>query len=241
MKSFASFSIATLGFSLSVMFFSRCGGAEKPVDKPDKKGDNKKTSVVKTEEKDTVIVESTNANFIKSNFKFKGKLQEFVKWKDGEGTHIAFSTLTNVHERENVEFDEYTKERELYVHHYVQTNGAFKNAWNISDFVRDCPVDLTLSFVKKSLQVTDLDKDGIAEVWSMHRSACRGDVSPSTLKLIMYEGTIKHKMEGNAIVQLSDTDVEGGNITNTVGFKKGDAFFDYAQQFWKKNAKETWE
>lgn len=228
-------------FSFCLLLLTNCEGNVKPSENFEKKKEVDNDTLKKVEEKDTVIIESTDVNFIKSNFKFKGKLQEFVKWKDGEGTHISFSTLTDVQERENTEFDEYTKNRELYVYHYVQSNGAFQNAWNISDYVRDCPVDLTLSFVKKSLHVTDLNKNGIAEVWSMHRSACRGDVSPSTLKLIMYEGANKHKMEGNAIVQLSENEFDGGNITHTVGFKKGDAFFDYAQKYWKKNTKETWD
>jgi hypothetical protein len=239
-----SFSInkrRAIGLAALLLVVGSCGQNDQPAENTEKKEEAKKESIPSKVEKDTVIIESTDASFIKSNFKFKGKIQEFVKWTDGEGTHIAFSTLTNVQERENAEMGEFTKNRELFVHHFVQSDGTFKNTWNITDYVRDCPVDLTLSFVKKSLKVTDLDEDGIAEVWSMHRSACRGDVSPSTLKLIMYEASAKYKLEGNAIVQLSETDLEGGNITNTIGFKKGDAFFNHAQEFWKKNTKETWE
>jgi hypothetical protein len=58
----------------------------------------------------------------------------------------------------------------------------------VNDFIKDCMVDIDAAFKKNSLKVTDLDKNGIAEIWVMYEMACKGDVSPSDLKIIMYEG-----------------------------------------------------
>ena len=43
-----------------------------------------------------------------------------------------------------------------------------------------------------SVKITDLDGDGLAEVWLAYEMWCKGDVSPSKLKVIMYEGSRKH-------------------------------------------------
>jgi hypothetical protein len=228
----------TLGLALLSLLVGSCGGNNQPVENTDKKEEVKKDTIPSKVEKDTVIIESTDATFIKSNFKFKGTIQEFVKWKDGEGTHIVFTTVTKVTERENTELEEFTRYKDLFCYHYLQKDETFESTWTITDNVSDCPVDITLDFVKKSLHVTDLDKNGIGEVWTMYRSACRGDVSPTTLKLIMYQGDTKYKLEGNSLIVYPEGETDGGDIYSIKGFVKGDAFIDYAKTFWKKYMKD---
>lgn len=60
-----------------------------------------------------------------------------------------------------------------------------------------CPVDVTCNFIPGSTAVTDLDKDGIAETKVQYSVACRGDVSPATMKMIMYENGVKYTLRGN--------------------------------------------
>jgi hypothetical protein len=190
------------------------------------------------EEKDTVVLEKTDAAFVKRNLKFKGKPVDFIKWKDVDGIHYVVTSETELIEKED-EYGEMSFNKDLTAYHYLETNGQYKEVWKISDNIRACPVDVTLNFIKKTLQVTDLNQNGIAEVWTMYRSACRGDVSPCTLYIIMYEGKQKYLMEGNARSKLPESPPEGGNIYRKVGFKKGDAFIDFANTMWKRNVDET--
>ena len=47
-------------------------------------------------------------------------------------------------------------------------------------------------FIKNAAVVTDLDQDGIAETTVQYKLACRSDVSPALMKLVMHEGETKY-------------------------------------------------
>ena len=112
----------------------------------------------------------------------------------------------------------------------------------MNDFVKHCEFDIKASFIKNSFAVTDLNNDGKAEVWMMYKTSCTSDVSPSDMKIIMYEGEKKYAIRGKNKVKISDKAYEGGEYTFDEIFKKGPlAFRDYATKLWKKNILETWE
>src|SRR5438045_6272198 len=96
-------------------------------------------------------------------------------------------------------------------------------------------------FVDKAFAVTDLDKNGVAEVWVMYKNSCHGDVSPVTTKIIMYEGTKKYALRGESRVKVSATDYEGGSYILDDNFKNGEsAFRKYAEKLWAQNKIEKW-
>lgn len=100
-------------------------------------------------------------------------------------------------------------------------------------------MDALAEFCKKSLEVTDLDQNGTPEIWIMYRIACRGDISPSELKLIMYEGNKKYKLQGSSSIELTGIEKYGGEINSILNFKEQQLFLDYAKKKWVKNVKET--
>ena len=94
----------------------------------------------------------------------------------------------------------------------------------------------------KSFAVTDLNKDGKAEVWLMYTTACTGDVSPPDMKIIMHEGVKKYAVRGTKKVKVSNKDFEGGKYTFDEAFKTGpEAFRQYAADMWKKNLMQVWQ
>jgi hypothetical protein len=92
------------------------------------------------------------------------------------------------------------------------------------------------------LAITDLNHDGKAEMWMMYKTVCHGDVSPSTMKIIMYEGSQKFAVRGTNRVKLSANKFLGGEYSFDDAFKTGpEPFREFAKQLWQKNILETWE
>ncbi len=63
------------------------------------------------------------------------------------------------------------------------------------DFAKECPLYIQVNFIRNTFAVTDLNKNGKAEVWLMYKTACRSDVSPANMKIVMYEGNKKYMQE----------------------------------------------
>ncbi len=76
--------------------------------------------------------------------------------------------------------------------------------WKISDAEQDSPLDLAVAFIKGSLAITDLDKDGMAETTVQYKLACRSDVSPAQMKLILHEDTVKYALRGTMWVKTGE-------------------------------------
>lgn len=169
----------------------------------------------------------------------KGELKEVLRFVDREGDHLLVCSETGVTTSPS---DESMRQAELYARHYLLQNGHYTEGWMVTDFVRDCPVDLEAQFVPNTTQVTDLNNDGVSEVWIMYTTACHGDVSPSTMKIIVYQGGQKFAMRGRKQVSLGEKDVVGGDYTFDQAFTEGPAVIrEYAKKLWKKHLKQTWD
>ncbi|RYZ84363.1 MAG: hypothetical protein EOP04_18150 [Proteobacteria bacterium] len=89
--------------------------------------------------------------------------------------------------------------------------------------------------------ITDINKDGKPEIWVVYRVGCKGDVSPSEMKLIMYEGRDKHAMRGRTRIKYGKHQ-EGGEYRFDQRFSAAPKMFrDYAISFWNKNVDETFQ
>lgn len=74
----------------------------------------------------------------------------------------------------------------------------------------------------------------------MYKTVCHGDVSPSNMKIIMYENNKKYAVRGTSRVKVSVNQYEGGEYTFDESFKQGSEIFrNYALQLWKKNLIEN--
>ncbi|MFC0775355.1 M949_RS01915 family surface polysaccharide biosynthesis protein [Terrimonas alba] len=131
--------------------------------------------------------------------KFKGKAHEAWKWKDKLGENILI-TSTVKPLMDNKE-GEAVSSIEIHAFHFVKKDSVYKLLWRISDSESNCPFDLTAEFIKGSTSISDLDKDGIAETIVQYKLACRSDVSPAFMKLIMHEDTVKYALRGNMWVR----------------------------------------
>jgi len=166
----------------------------------------------------------------------KGRFKQGFRWNDLDGENYLILTETGPFEtpgqRRRQDFDA-GQDAELYAHRFVNVNGQFSLVWQVRDFVRNCPLDITAEFLTAATEVTDLDNDGFAEAWVMYKTACRSDVSPATLKLIMYEVNQKYAMRGTTRIALPEGSV-GGEKTPDARLRANRAFLRHAERKWKQ-------
>ncbi len=165
---------------------------------------------------------------------YEGAIQHMATWEDKQGHHVLLLTRANDQLVESTEWGDDVFEAHLYGYHYVLKEGEAELVWDIHDFVKECPFDLWLEFVKQSLKITDVDKNGIAESVFMYKLACTSDVSPPDLKLMMHEGEVKYAIRGEAQIDYGNGTVAGGEGT-------ADPAFDNAPETFLDHAWKTWE
>ena len=187
-----------------------------------------------------VKAENISLSELPEDLSFQGDVKATILWSDSSGENLALISETGEYLSENVAYDSY-RDAQLFAYHYLLKNDSSELGWKMQDFVIDCPVDIKASFINEVFQVTDLNEDGIAEIWIMYSIACRGDVSPADMKLIMYQGGEKFAMKGRSKVQYGATEFEGGDYVFDDAFLQGDVrFMDFAKQLWTENVLENW-
>ncbi|WP_022821637.1 M949_RS01915 family surface polysaccharide biosynthesis protein [Hymenobacter norwichensis] len=166
-----------------------------------------------------------------------GRLVQALRYTDRTGTYTVLATQTGAVRATSAVVDE-AQRADLYAYQYPATGTI--PTWQLHDFVTDCPVDLQARFRPQGLTVTDLDQDGTAEVWLVYRTVCRGDVSPSIQKIIMYEGQRKYAVRGTSRVLINGKPYgEGGTYTFDAALLVAPvAFRHHAAQLWKRHLVE---
>jgi hypothetical protein len=188
-----------------------------------------------------IKVKILDPSSIPKKINFVGKIYKAVSWTDKSGNNIAIVSNTGKIRSKNPPDDGYN-DAALYAYHYIVAGDSLKFNWRVYDFVNNCPLDLILNFIPNTFTVTDLDNNGFAEVWIMYKSACKGDVSPNSIKIIMYENSKKFALRGNSQVKVSENELTGGDYEMDEAFKNGHpSFKKYAENLWYNNKVETWE
>lgn len=189
-----------------------------------------------------IRVTEVHTDDLPKDIKYEGSFLNAWSWADDLGDHLLITTETGIHLSPKFDHENEGLDAEIFAYHFIITNDNSKQTWKIYDYIRDCPVDIEVAFVTNSTKITDLNEDGVTEIWLMYKTACRGDVSPSDMKLIMYEGANKYAMRGQNKVQLSDNEYYGGDFTFDRAFKQSPKVFKhFAKAMWEKNILQTWE
>jgi len=184
-------------------------------------------------------VTKLDKNSVLKNIQYNGNIVQVVRWTDNTGDNIVILTATDKTASKGPVGG---SDAALYAYHYLVSGDSIKQTWKVYDYVEDCDVDIDLYFVDKTFAVTDLNKDGKAEVWIMYKNSCRGDVSPASMKIIMYQDNKKFAVRGINKVQVSANEYAGGEFTFDDAFKKAPVEFrQYAEKLWKQHEVETWK
>lgn len=149
-------------------------------------------------------IQSLDSASLPPAIKFKGKLYQAWQWQDALGDNLLITSQvapaysTKAYEEEGASAS-------LHAFHYVKQAEGYQLRWQLHDSVGECPVDLACNYID-SVHITDLDGNGIAETSLLYKTACRGDVSPAYMKLIMHQDSIKYALRGNMWVKLNTED-----------------------------------
>jgi hypothetical protein len=174
---------------------------------------------------------------VPATLKHAGRVVQAVRYTDRTGTYTVLATQTGPVADLAAKDTDAAQRADLYAYQYPATGLA--PTWQVHDFVADCPLDLQARFRPKGVTVTDLNQDGLAEVWLVYRTVCRGDVSPSTQKIIMYEGTRKYAVRGTSRLNVGG-EHDGGTYTFDAALQAAPVVFRrYAAQLWQQHLDEN--
>jgi hypothetical protein len=240
---------------IAVFFISACSRLKESLQKDDKKEPTESKTITDSfskpqasntkeetskeqsskETKTTGGIEdlSYDVSSIPSDIKYDGNIVAGATWKDNNGSNVLIITETKERKKGNQEFQSWSKE--LYGYQFITGSDGAKQVWKINDFIKDCEADPTLSCIKNSLSITDINNNGVAESTFLYLLACRSDVSPAGLKLLMHEGDRKYAIRGTTKIVIK------GEGANTYGGETNvDKSFDDAPDGFLKYAKEQW-
>jgi hypothetical protein len=182
-----------------------------------------------------IKVVSINPIYLPKDITYKGEILNTIKWIDNAGENVLILTETGGFHNDSSKYPD-SSDAEIYAYHYLIKEKKSILTWDLYDYVKDCEFDIYAAYVKKTLQITDLDNNGIGEVWLVYKMTCSADVSPSTMKIILFEGDKKHVMSGTSKVQFPDNEYKGGVYAFDKTFYRAPKEFKaFAKELWIKN------
>ena len=168
---------------------------------------------------------------------FEDRDIDTVKYIDKAGIHLL--SLSSSGEIAGAE--EGTRSSFIHMIHQLSRSDQNQTLWEIKDGVEDCPVDVEAKFLAKP-RFTDFNNDGIKEVWMIYQTACKGDISPSTviIKMMDERGT-PYTLESTQLITYTNGIIEGGDYSFDTKFMETNIVYrDYALAFLREFYTVKW-
>jgi hypothetical protein len=237
-----------MAISAITLVFTSCGGrggastAKSAADPQTDQQQDTRTAILTEELPTTSDFPKVNGNVVKA-----------VRYKDKTGDNLILLTETEIvsNAKPDVDYPLFPpRSKELFAYRFLMRPGGntYEQAWRITDFVRECDLyEMYAAFVEDAFRITDLNNDGVAEIWVVYMLTCRGDITPRTMKIIMYEGGKKYAVRGEALSmnQYSEDEFEyiGGGYTLDDAFNAAPEYKDFAVDLWEtfKKPKNFWK
>jgi hypothetical protein len=174
----------------------------------------------------TILPFDKNNTIVKDSI--QGKIIDGACFKDSEGESTIVLAESDNEEKDGMQ------NKSIYACSFSKTSKGLKQKWQVQDNIADCDVDATCEFLPGSLSITDVDSNHIAEITFLYRLSCKGDVSPHSKKLIMYQGINKFAIRGTSILQ-TPAGKEGGDKKPGASFATAPkALLEFANKQWDK-------
>jgi hypothetical protein len=205
------------------------------------KTSNPKPNTIQVESPQKLEIFPISNQLCPTEIKFQGKLDSIFKWKDKTGEYICIQTSTGI---VSDTLDNGSSSGDLYTYcfKFDIAKKQYSRIWHLHDFVNNCPTDIEVEFLPNTFQITDLNKNEIPEIWTMYKTVCHGDVSPSEMKIICYEGMKKMAMRGRNRVKVSKTETDGGEYVLDKAFQLSDpAIIKHARNLWNTHIDQVWD
>ena len=161
-----------------------------------------KNSIV-VAQKDSTIPLSLNSSALAKSINYKGDFKEAWTWYDLNGANFLVLSSNRITKKGDENFDD-ENTQELFAKHYVirSSNLNPELLWEMYDLEKECAFDLTADFILSPV-ITDLDNDGIKESFIVYKLACRSDVSPARMKVVVHENKNKYTLRGSMYIKMN--------------------------------------
>ncbi len=123
----------------------------------------------------------------------------------------------------------------LRVYRFTGSPDSPKTVWQIEDGPAQCGAGgASADFFAVSPILTDLDGNGIDEVWTGYTYGCAGASGPADLKIVMYGGEKRYAMNGKLSTASASGALQGDEGVMDQSFKDGpSAFRSLASKLWQ--------
>ncbi len=197
-----------------LLLFWSCSSPEE-----NKKNDNADSLKTETQNTETQAVELSVSDFkveMAAGLKLDGEIVHGETWTDNRGENMLVFTEKQTYddEVEGPAFSEYA----LHVYHYIKNVGKYELQGEEKDAQGDCGFENRARFMEEAVTITDLDKNGHAEMTFVYRLGCSSEASPDDLRLIMYENDKKFTISGNTNVRINANLELGGEMKTSADF-----------------------
>ena len=174
-----------------------------------------------------------SAGQLPASLRFTGTFHEAWQWTDKAGEHILLTYYSPLKEKKDRD-GEIHSSRALFAAQYDRRDTSYGLGWQHREDINDCMFDLTCEFITGSSTITDLDKNGIGETKVQYATACRSDVSPAFMRLVMQEGGKQYILQGSRWLKVDPKDVfrvtpQDVNLEKLV--KPSDEYERYLQEY----------
>jgi len=198
------------------------GDTKKSVDKPSSK------SVNALQMKDFSKQMVNNAGLA-----YQDKIIFGKAWDDKNGENILIFTEGTETVEERQDHGGNVEKWNFYAYHYADDGSGFERKRKLRDFV-------TCSFLagklfKSSVNITDIDKDGKAEITFAYHVGCSPDgASLYPAKVMMLEDGEKYAIRGTTYMEHNEP-AGGYNTEFSENFESApEGFLDFAKKIWEK-------
>lgn len=176
--------------------------------------------------------------------KYEGKLVNGAHWRDKNGEQWLILTETGEIQEKKGKTDtsghmieEPSTSAEAHAYFWVKKHDSYVT-YRKDQWIEKCgPFDVLAVFLKKGFTVTDVDKNGWAEITLTYKHYCKSDVSPSELTLRMIERDKLYEMYGTTELKMGlEADAFVMKATRKDGsFAKAPvAFKTHIDKIWEK-------
>lgn len=174
-----------------------------------------------------------NDKSVVQTWKYKDHIERAIAWQDNNGDNYVFFASQDAGIVEKLQFGGKDAAKTLHAVHIVSKNGTNKQLWEMNDFEPTCEFDLFLNYIYRSVELTDLDKNGIKEISFMYSLGCISDVSSVPVKLMLYDNGTKYPLRGTSR-NSSDSKEEPSYKVDKAFDKAPSGFLDFAKKQWEK-------
>ncbi|MFV3379224.1 MULTISPECIES: M949_RS01915 family surface polysaccharide biosynthesis protein [Pseudomonas] len=118
---------------------------------------------------------------------------------------------------------------------------AFKSRWQIEQET-SCPgLDLDVDFYTDVSDVSDLNKDGVAELTVASHAFCGGGIDPHDIAIEMREGQAVYSITGQSLITPAGEEPVGGEREDSASLKNAPQVLrDHMDAVWQQVYKRPW-